>query len=126
MDADLSANYKFDRRNSLRLTYGLSYTNPSQAARNPNLVFSDMIDAVQGNPGLHRYSRNRVNLDYTLLLTNGPMDQPFCRIHPLCRPDRGHRHAAPGRGQIHHGQKLAEHGTLRTGKLRRLRHLQAF
>lgn len=70
MDADLSANYKFDRRNSLRLTYGLSYTNPSQAARNPNLVFSDMIDAVQGNPDLHRYSRNRVNLDYTLLLTN--------------------------------------------------------
>ena len=45
MDADVSANYRFDQKNSLRLTYQLSYTNPTKAARNPNLVFSNMIDA---------------------------------------------------------------------------------
>ena len=57
MDADVSANYRFDQKNSLRLTYQLSYTNPTKAARNPNLVFSNMIDALQGNPDLRRYSK---------------------------------------------------------------------
>ncbi len=70
MDADVSANYRFDQKNSLRLTYQLSYTNPTKAARNPNLVFSNMIDALQGNPDLRRYSKNRASLEYTLLLTN--------------------------------------------------------
>ncbi len=70
MDADVSANYRFDQKNSLRLTYQLSYTNPTKAARNPNLVFSNMIDALQGNPRLAPLFQNRASLEYTLLLTN--------------------------------------------------------
>ena len=70
MDADISANYSFNSKNSLRLTYTLSYTNPSRAARNPNLVFSNMIDAVEGNPALHRFAQHDIGLTYTLLLTN--------------------------------------------------------
>lgn len=64
------ANYRFNSRHSARISSYAQMQNVSLGQQSPNLIFSNQIDAVQGNPNLKPWLHTNVQIAYQWLMSN--------------------------------------------------------
>lgn len=72
----VSASYRFNKNHQISFNYRRNRTTPGMDMLNPRNTSTDSLTVNQGNPYLHPYSRDLINLRYTLKFKNFEM-QPY-------------------------------------------------